>query len=78
MRADLSAARNTGERHALSIGCVFQAKAAILTELVHRFSERRARSARSDGRGSTTDPRSSFPCCAQAVESACLTAGSAL
>ena len=78
MHADLNAARNTGERHALSIGCVFQAKAAILTEPVHRFSERRAHSARSDGRGFTTDPRSTFPCCAEAVESACVTAGSTL
>lgn len=61
MHADLNAARNIGERRALSIGSVFQGKAAVLAELVRRFGERRVFSTRSGGRGSTADPRSSNP-----------------
>ena len=61
MHADVNAARNIRQRRALSIGSVFQSKASVLAELVRQFSERRARSARSSGRGSTADPRSTNP-----------------
>ena len=57
MHADVNAARNIGQRRALSIGSVFQSKVAILAELVRQFSERRGFSARPGGRGSTADPR---------------------
>jgi putative transposase len=57
MHADVNAARNIGQRRALSIGSVFQSKASVLAELVRQFSERRVRSTRSGGRGSTADPR---------------------
>ncbi len=57
MHADVNAARNIGPRRALSIGSVFQSKAAIFAELVRQFSERRGFSTRSGGRGSTADPR---------------------
>lgn len=61
MHADLNAARNIGARRAPAIGSVFQGKAAVLTELVRQFGERRVFSTRSGGRGSTTDPRLSNP-----------------
>ncbi len=57
MHADVNAARNIGQRRALSIGSVFQSKASILAELVRQFRERRGLSTRSGGRGSTADPR---------------------
>ncbi|MGF1606247.1 MAG: RNA-guided endonuclease InsQ/TnpB family protein, partial [Rhodothalassiaceae bacterium] len=41
MHADLNAARNIGERRALSIDSAFQGKAAVLADLVRRFGERR-------------------------------------
>ncbi len=61
MHADVNASRNIGERRALSIGSVFQSKAAILAELVSRFSKRRVFSTRSGGSGSTADPRLTNP-----------------
>ena len=61
MHADVNAARNIGQRRALSIGSVFQSKASVLAELVRQFRERRVRSTRSGGRGSTADPRSRNP-----------------
>ncbi len=61
MHADVNAARNIGQRRALSIGSVFQSKASVLAELVRHFRERRVRSTRSGGKGSTADPRSSNP-----------------
>ena len=57
MHADVNAARNIGQRRALSIGSVFRSKASVLDELVRQFNERRVRSTRSGGRGSTADPR---------------------
>lgn len=60
-QADVNAARNIGQRRALSIGSVFQSKVSILTELVRQFRERRVLSTRSGGRGSTADPRLSNP-----------------
>ena len=57
MNADVNAARNIGQRRALSIGSVFQPKASVLAELVRQFRERRVLSSRSGGRGSTADPR---------------------
>jgi putative transposase len=59
LHADVNAARNIGQRRALSIGSVFQSKASVLAELVRQFRERRVRSTRSGGKGSTADPRSS-------------------
>ncbi len=61
MHADCNAARNIKERRALPIGSVFQPKAAILTELVRQFGERRVFCTRSGGRGSTADPRAANP-----------------
>ena len=61
MHADVNAARNIGQRRALFIGSVFQSKAAVLAELVRQFGERRVRSTRSGGKGSTADPRLSNP-----------------
>uniref|UniRef100_UPI00262F2710 transposase n=1 Tax=Acidocella sp. TaxID=50710 RepID=UPI00262F2710 len=61
MHADVNAARNIRQRHALSIGSVFQSKASVRAELVRQFRERRVFSARSGGRGSTADPRSTNP-----------------
>lgn len=61
MHADVNAARNIGQRRALFIGSVFQSKAAVLAELVRQFGERRVRSTRSGGKGSTADPRSTNP-----------------
>ncbi len=62
MHADVNAARNIGQRRALSISSAFQSKASVLAELAHQFRERRVRSTRSGGRSSTADPRSTNPC----------------
>ena len=59
--ADLNAARNIGQRRALAIGSVFQGKAAVLTDLVRQFGERRIHAIRSGERGATVDPRQSNP-----------------
>ncbi|WP_073211981.1 RNA-guided endonuclease InsQ/TnpB family protein [Acidocella aminolytica] len=61
LHADVNAARNIGQRRALSIGSVFQSKASVLTELVRQLGERRVHSTRSGGKGSTADPRLSNP-----------------
>lgn len=61
MHADVNATRNIGLRRALPIGSVLQSKASVLADLVRQFSERRVRSTRSGGRGSTADPRSTNP-----------------
>lgn len=62
MHADVNAARNIGARRSRPIGSVWQAKAAILRDLVNAFTERNPALRRGTGqRGLPADPRLSNP-----------------
>jgi len=58
--ADLNAAKNIGQRRALSIGSLFQGKAAVLANIVRDFGERRIRAygpCRTGSCSTPADPR---------------------